>query len=76
LDPKGAANVFTSQMMALIALAQALIDTGVVRPEVLIESLQSQMDKHRRDGIDAQFAVPLAAMIRALKHEVAKSSRH
>ena len=69
LDPTGAANVFTAQMMALIALAQALVECGAVRSETLIASLKHQMERHRKDGVPASMAVPLAGLIRALRHE-------
>ena len=69
LDPRGAANVFTGQMMALIALGQALVECGAVKSEALIASLERQMKKYENDGVDAPLAVPLAALIRTLRFE-------
>jgi hypothetical protein len=72
LDPRGAANVFTAQIMALMALANALVETGAVKSDALIEALERQMDKYRASGVDASMAVPLASVIRALRHEASQ----
>ena len=69
IDPTGAANVFASQMMALIALANALVESRVVKSDVLIASLESQMEKMRTSGVDAKFGVPLASLVRAVRRE-------
>jgi uncharacterized membrane protein YebE (DUF533 family) len=72
LDPQGAANVFTAQIMALIGLANALVETGAVKSDALIDSLERQMDKLREAGVDASMALPLASVIRALRHEASQ----
>jgi len=72
LDPRGAANLFTAQIMALVALANALVETGAVKSDALIESLERQMEKYRAAGVDASMAVPLAGVIRSLRHEASQ----
>ena len=44
------AVVFTAQMMALIALANALVETGAANGEALIASLDRQMQDRKREG--------------------------
>jgi hypothetical protein len=63
-------------MMALIALANALVESQAVKSDLLITALESQMEKLRLSGVEAQFAVPLAALIRALRHEADNPANH
>ena len=51
-------------MMALIALANALVESRVVKSDVLTASLESQIEKMRASGVDAKFGVPLASLVR------------
>ena len=68
-NPRESASVFTSQMLALIALAQALVDCGAVKNEVLIAHLERQRAKM---GIQPQPGEPITSMISSLKFQQAR----
>jgi hypothetical protein len=76
ISERGAADVFASQVLALIALANALVETGVIPSDVLIASLERQMEKMRSQGAPANTALPIATLIRALRHEQGRRSSH
>lgn len=75
IDERGAADVFASQVLALIALANALVECGVIASDALIASLERQMDQMQSDGGQARRAVPLATLIKALRFEQARQAR-
>lgn len=76
LDPKGAADVFTSQMFAMIALANSLVEARVVDGKALISALLDQRKKLADLKSGPQFLVPLDAMIGALRREESKRVRN
>jgi hypothetical protein len=73
--PHGPGVVFAGQMLATIALANALIDAGVVDGVVLIDALQARRAQLVRVGTPANMLEPLDALLKALVFELNRRPR-
>lgn len=71
LDPKGAADVFASQILTLIAMANALVECGVVDAAAFISALEHQRAKM---GMPEKPGDPLTSLIRSLQFGLARKS--
>ena len=60
-------GILAGQILAMIALASGLIETGVVNAGVFIRSLEVQREKFRMEKVPADMLAPMDAVLRALR---------